>query len=167
MRKILLTTLVSFFTFTAISQEGIDEIVGIHSIIAGDGVVAGTSAEAMYWKYAGNFSFTFSQVSLTNWAAGGDNAISGNAGALFKLKYQRDKMKWENTLDLGYGLTKQGDDPEIKNEDKIDFSSQFGRRASEKWFYSGLLGFKTQFDKGFKNPGDSLAISNSLHQHTY
>jgi hypothetical protein len=30
------------------------------------------------WSKGGLFSLSFSQVSLTNWAAGGQNSISGN-----------------------------------------------------------------------------------------
>ncbi len=148
-------------SFHVAAQEGLDEVVELHSSIEGEETPADT-AEIKPWKYGGNFSLTFNQVSLTNWVAGGENAISGNAGALFTFGYQKDKVKWENILDLGYGLTRQGEDKMIKNEDKIDFSSKYGRRASEQWFYSSLLGFKTQFDEGYKSPDDDEVISNFM-----
>ncbi len=51
-----------------------------------------------------------------------------------------------------------------KSDDQIDFASKLGLKASEKWFYTGLLGFKTQFAPGYDNPGDvdRLKISNFM-----
>ena len=59
------------------------------------------------WKAGGNVSVNFSQVSLTNWAGGGNNSVAGTF--LFKgfLNHTKNKIAWDNTLDLGYGLTKQ------------------------------------------------------------
>jgi len=148
--------------FMAFSQEGLDEIVEIHSTILNDNSAKDTISKENPWKIGGNITLTFSQVSLTNWISGGEDAISGTAGTIFSAIYTKDKNKWDNTLDLGYGLTKQGEDRVVKNEDKIDFSSQFGRKASKKWLYSGLLGFKTQFTEGYKYPNDSVVVSNFL-----
>ncbi len=147
--------------FPLFSQEGLDEIVELHTTIVSDAPKADTT-ETKPWKYSGTFTLTFSQVSFSNWVAGGEEAISGNASTLLSATYLKGNNKWENTLDLGYGLTRQGKDKIIKNEDKIDFSSQFGRKASKQWFYSGLLGFKTQMDKGYKYPNDSVVVSDFL-----
>lgn len=116
------------------------------------------------WKFSGTTSLNLSQLSLSNWAAGGDNSLSGNA--LFNLgaNYATDKTSWENTLILGFGLIKQGDDPTRKSDDQIDLASKLGLKAGEKWFYTGLLGFTTQFAEGYDNPGedDRLKISNFM-----
>ena len=116
------------------------------------------------WKFNGTTSLNLSQLSLTNWAAGGDNSLSGNA--LFNLgaNYATDKTSWENKLILGFGLIKQGDDPTRKSDDQIDLASKLGLKASEKWFYTGLLGFTTQFAKGYDKPGedDRLKISDFM-----
>ena len=66
------------------------------------------------WSTGGNTSFTFSQVSLTNWSAGGKNSMAGTF--LFKTfaNYKKNRVIWDNGLDLGYGLTKQGSDNVVK-----------------------------------------------------
>ena len=116
------------------------------------------------WKYSGTTSLNLSQLSLTNWAAGGDNSLSGNALINLSAIYATEKNEWENTLTVGFGLIKQGDDPTRKSDDQIDFASKLGIKASDKWFYTGLLGFKTQFAQGYDNPGedDRLKISNFM-----
>ena len=111
------------------------------------------------WVFSGNLAATVNQVTLTNWVAGGENTLSGEAAMLLDLRYQKDKQLWQNTLDLGYGITKQGKQTTIKNLDKIDFSSQYGYKASQSWYYSGLFGVKTQFSEGFKYPDTKHPIS--------
>lgn len=116
------------------------------------------------WKFSGSTSLNLSQLSLTNWAAGGDNSLSGNALVNLGANYATDKTSWENKLILGFGLIKQGDDPTRKSDDQIDFASKLGLKAGEKWFYSALLGFNTQFAEGYDRPGedDRVKISNFM-----
>jgi hypothetical protein len=116
------------------------------------------------WKFTGTTSLNISQLSLTNWAAGGDNSLSGNALINLSANYATDKTSWENKLILGFGLIKQGDDPTRKSDDQIDLASKLGLKASEKWFYTALLGYNTQFAEGSDNPGedDRLKISNFM-----
>jgi Protein of unknown function (DUF3078) len=116
------------------------------------------------WKFGGSTSLNLSQLSLTNWAAGGDNSLSGNALVNLSANYAKDNTSWENSLKLGFGLIKQGDDPTRKSDDQIDLASKLGIKASDKWFYTGLLGFRTQFAQGYDNPGevDRLKISNFM-----
>lgn len=83
-----------------------------------------------------------------------------SAAALFNVfaNYKTDETSWINTLDLGYGLIRQGDLTK-KSNDRIEFTSQYGRKASAKWFYSAMLNAKTQFADGYNYPNDSVAIS--------
>jgi hypothetical protein len=106
------------------------------------------------WKFSGTTSLNLSQLSLTNWAAGGENSISGNALVNLAANYASGKTSWENALTLGYGLIKQGEDPTRKSDDQIDFASKLGLKATDKWFYTALLGFTTQFSEGYDKPGD-------------
>jgi len=116
------------------------------------------------WKFSGSTSLNLSQLSLTNWAAGGDNSLSGNVLINLGANYATEKTSWENKLILGFGLIKQGDDPTRKSDDQIDFASKLGLKAGEKWFYSALLGFNTQFAEGYDRPGedDRVKISNFM-----
>ncbi len=113
------------------------------------------------WKKGGMFTIAFSQVSLSNWAAGGENSFSGNSLVNTFANYKKGKISWDNTLDLGYGIMKQGEQDVRKTDDKIDFSSKFGRQLSPNSFAAALLNFKTQFMPG-KNYPDTTIISNIM-----
>jgi hypothetical protein len=114
------------------------------------------------WKTGGLFSLGFSQVSLTNWAAGGQNSISGNGIVNAFAKYGKGPVSWENTLDIGYGMMIQGKEDLVKTDDKIDFMSKFGMKAFDKWSYAGLLNFKTQMTPGYNYPNTTDKISDLL-----
>lgn len=126
------------------------------------GVLIAQNDSTKAWTRGGMFSLNASQVSLTNWSAGGQNNISGNVLTNLFINYQEGNTSWENSLDLGYGLQKQGDASPIKSDDKIDFVSKFGYKASKEWNYSAIVNFKTQFTEGFNYPNDSIAISNFM-----
>lgn len=108
------------------------------------------------WKFNGLTSLNFSQMTLTNWTAGGENSVAGTAIINLAANYRssNEKFTWNNELLMGYGLLQQGDDPLRKSDDKIDLASKFGYSAGKNWSYSGLLSFKTQFTEGYSNPGD-------------
>ena len=63
-----------------------------------------------------------SQVSLTNWAAGGQNSLAVNGLLNSFASYKKGKSTWENTLDLGYGVIKQGTKDFFKADDKLEFN---------------------------------------------
>ena len=111
------------------------------------------------WKSGGIFSLGFSQVSLSNWAAGGFSSVSGNGVfSLFK-NYAKDKVYWDNSLDLGYGILRQEDgrDETTKTDDRLDIASKYGREAwNDKWYYSVLGNFKTQFTEGVSTLHDDI-----------
>lgn len=114
------------------------------------------------WNFGGLASLNFSQVSLTNWAAGGRSSTSGVA--IFNLfgNYKKDNLSWENSLDIGYGLLKEQDNDVVKSNDKIDLNSKFGVKKTEKIYYSTLFNFKTQFAPGYKYPNTTDEISRFL-----
>ena len=98
-------------------------------------------------------------MGLSNWAAGGENALSATGILSLFTKYKKEKMAWDNALDLGYGFLKSGSQGVRKNEDKIEFNSILGYKAVEKLYYSVLFNYKTQFTNGYKYPNDSVIVS--------
>jgi hypothetical protein len=115
------------------------------------------------WKKGGMINISTSQVSLTNWAAGGQSSVS--LGSLLSLfaNNKHEKSLWENYLDIGYGTLKQGKDAGWrKTDDKIDFTSKFGLNANEKLYYAALVNFKTQMTNGYNYPNDTTKISGFL-----
>ncbi len=128
------------------------------SLIAQDSAPA-VSEKDTAWRANGFFNINFSQVSLSNWAAGGENSISGVGLASVSMNYITTKTTWENALNLGYGLTKSGDNPVRKFEDKIDFLSKYARRIKGKWSFAALVNFQSQFSPGYKYyPNDSNVL---------
>jgi hypothetical protein len=112
------------------------------------------------WKKGGIFSINLAQTSLTNWASGGQNsfAVNGIFSGFANLK--KAKSRWDNSLDIGYGLLKQGKDASYrKTDDKFDFLSKYGREAFKNFYYAILLNFKTQMAPGYNYPNDSTKIS--------
>lgn len=114
------------------------------------------------WKTGAVATLNASQVSLINWSAGGENTMSGVALFNAFANYKKNKFQWDNTLDLAYGMSKVGDDPWVKSDDRIDLASKAGQYAFKHWYYTGLLGFKSQFGPGYSTPGDDVPISNFL-----
>ncbi len=111
------------------------------------------------WKRGGIIGLNFSQASFTNWAAGGENSISLNSILSVFANYKMPNYFWDNMLDAGYGFIQQGKGKVIKTDDKIDFTSKYGRKASKDWYYAALLNFKTQMAPGYNYPNDSIKIS--------
>lgn len=126
-------------------------------------VIFAQTKDTSYWKLGGITSLNFTQSSFTNWAAGGENAISASAFTSLFGNYKKGNWTWDNNLDLAYGMLKSGDQKFRKNEDKIDLTSKLGRYAFlNHWYYTAMVNFKSQFDDGFNLPDDSTVISHFL-----
>jgi hypothetical protein len=111
------------------------------------------------WKLSYVTNIQFSQSSFTHWAAGGENSFALSGLMNFMAIYQHQNWRWENTFDLGYGLSKLGEQPFRKNEDKIDVISRLGYQFSKNFYSSVRMNFKTQFAPGFTLPNDSVIVS--------
>lgn len=127
---------------------------------AEDELKARNSDTLMGWSRQGLFSIQGSQVSLTNWAAGGQNSISITGIFNYTANYKAPKYSWDNSIDLGYGIVKQGDANWFKSDDKLDFTSKYGWNIRKKKLYlAGLLNLKTQMTDGYNSPADTQKIS--------
>jgi hypothetical protein len=112
------------------------------------------------WKTGGVFSVNLAQTSLTNWSSGGQNSVAVNGLFSAFARYTNKKSLWDNSLDLGYGLLKQGSASDLmKTDDKVDFLSKYGRQAFNKFYYAILFNFKTQMSPGYKYPDTENKIS--------
>lgn len=124
-------------------------------------VILFAQEDTTYWKKSGSTSLTFGQTSFSNWAAGGENSVSVIGAFSGKMNYEKNKLTWDNSVDLGYGLSYQGSD-QIKNDDRMIFATRVGYKASRLWSYAMEISFKSQFYKGYdKYPveDDALYIS--------
>lgn len=126
-------------------------------ILSTIGLMAQTPADTS-WKFGGDLSIMASEASFSNWAAGGENSVSSSQFVNLNATYEKNKVQWGNNLALGYGILKTGDRDFRKSEDKIDFTSKVGVKWSEKWFYSAMFNFKSQFVEGYHYVNDSTRI---------
>jgi hypothetical protein len=108
------------------------------------------------WSHKGNIGLNFGQSSYTNWAAGGQSSITGQGIFNYEIHYLKNKFKWDNTLNtaLGYSIFDFKKKP-VKMDDKIEFTSLAGLKATEHLNYAAELAFRSQFAKGFDYATDS------------
>jgi len=111
------------------------------------------------WDLNGVTGINLSQTTLVNWSAGGENSMAGNIYLNGSLKHKTGDWLWVNTLVLEYGLSKVESQGNRKTNDNIDFSTQLGYSISDKWFFTGMGSFKTQFYNGYNYPDKDNYIS--------
>ena len=140
MKRILFLLFV-FVISTAYSQEKVD---------------------TTYWKKGGNFNLNFTQISFTNWAAGGLNSVTGVAKMQLFMNYHKDNLSWDNIINLGFGISKVQGIAIKKSDDIIDLTSKLGLKATNKLLYSCLLNFNSQFAPGYSDLENKVKISNFL-----
>lgn len=115
------------------------------------------------WKKGGYFGLNGSQVSLTNWVAGGQNSVSVNSLISLYANLKRGNMTWENSFDFGYGILRQSDvlfedngEKWIKTDDRIDLTSKYGQKATDNLYYAALTNFRTQLTAGYNYAIDDV-----------
>lgn len=121
-------------------------------------------ADTTYWKRGILATTSFTQVSLSdNWSAGGESSVSlgGYFSSFANLVKGQDL--WENYLEMGYGLIKQGGLEYRKTNDKINAVTKYGRKLSRNpegnLYFTSLIDFRSQFAPGYAYPNDSVYIS--------
>jgi hypothetical protein len=102
------------------------------------------------WLTNGTASLLFNQSTFDNWIAGGENNISGTVGLNYDFNYKKGVWSWDNKVIASYGLVKTRNSAFAKKtDDRLELSSILGKKATERWYYSALLTFRTQFTKGY------------------
>lgn len=99
----------------------------------------------MGWRRGGAGTINFSQVSLHNWAPGGQDAVSIMGIANLFYHHKAEQSSWTNNLDIAYGLFKNASDRVRKSDDRFDLLTKYGRNASTDWYYTALVNFRSQF----------------------
>lgn len=136
MKRILLLTIAMFGLTFAFAQENEEPKEG--------------------WTKKGNISFLFNQSAFSDWVAGGENNIAGNLGLNYDFNYLKGDYTWDNKILASYGLVKtKNSEFEKKTDDRFEFNSLLGKKASGYWYYSAFANFKTQFTKGYNYGTDA------------
>src|SRR5207237_175312 len=113
-------------------------------------LIAGTvAAQDTAWKHEVTFQANFAQVSLNNWQGGGQNAIAGAGFIKSFANYEKGKDRWENKLDIGYGITRLGKDATLqKTDDDLHFLTKYSRELHDPWRAVALGDFQTTMTNG-------------------
>ena len=106
-----------------------------------------------YWKTGGNFNFNLQQVSLTNWAAGGESSIAIGTKFDTFANYEKQGTVFQNRFKIAYGLIRNGDARNrfVKTDDQIILSSKYSQKLTQNVLLTTSLNFQTQMDEGYRN----------------
>ena len=146
MKRVLTTVAMGLTVYTAQAQlNKADEVKKS---------LATTNKDTVAWVYGGFVTLGMNEGFLHNWAAGGELA-SFNVNGIFSghLDHLAHREIWSNNLDLSYGLNYNYSTSFIprKTDDRIDFTSKYGRRidTTGNFYFSGLFNFKSQITEGY------------------
>ena len=105
------------------------------------------------WKTGAVLNANLTNTGLVNWQGGGQAALTVTGIFSGFANYASGKNRWNNLLELGYGITRLGQDGEAqlrKSEDRLVITSKYSRDLGQSMGFAALLDFRSQFDKGFK-----------------
>ncbi|PTX18367.1 Protein of unknown function (DUF3078) [Pontibacter mucosus] len=101
-----------------------------------------------------------------NWKAGGISSIAFNTNLDARADYKRDKISWDNAVQLQYGLIKNKDEEGRKSIDRIYLDTKYGYAFSSDWNTFVSANFLSQFTRGYEydvdDDGTDRLISNFL-----
>ena len=90
-----------------------------------------------------------------NWYKGGESNYSALASLVMQANYNnKQKVKWENRLELKYGLQSSRSDSlhNFKStEDLIRLTSKLGLQATKRWYYTVQFIGNTQFSRSYRS----------------
>lgn len=113
------------------------------------------------WTKGGTIQLNMSQVSLTNWSAGGFSSISGIGQFNAFANRKKGRYAWDNAVALAYGLLAQDGQDAMKTDDRLELNTKYGYELKKAWYLAALAQFKTQFTEG-KDAATGARISNFM-----
>lgn len=119
------------------------------------------------WKRGGNFSLMANQSSFTNWVAGGDNSVAGNALINYNANLLKGNLTWDNKIIMAYGMANTASKGTIKTDDRFELNSLIGKKAKGNWYYSMFANFMTQFTDGYDYKTEPKVLTSKLFAPAY
>jgi Protein of unknown function (DUF3078) len=115
------------------------------------------------WKKKFVFGLNFNQAAFSsNWKAGGVNSIGLNSLLNYKASYAKDKLTWDNEIDLLYGYVNNDGQGFRKTFDRLYLDTKIGRKINDKLNFYSSLNFTSQFTKCYKYEKDATGAEQSL-----
>lgn len=149
MKKIFLLYSVFAFAFTWVSAQ-VDEKTAAEEALKTK-VKAAEIDSAKHWKCTGIVGLNAAQTGLFNWAAGGNNNVTGFVYANVTLSYKKNKWTWDSNLDTELGLMYSADYVRYlwrKANDKLNFTTKVGYQMHPQWYLTLLGSFRSQYAPG-------------------
>lgn len=111
-------------------------------------------------KIAFQSSFTLSQTSMDNWAAGGSNSFSGRLWLKLTHTYTKSEANFNviSSIDGAYTML-MADEITTKSEDYLNLTSTPSWKLGSRWEASGSLTLKTQFTDSYASTSDTVISS--------
>jgi hypothetical protein len=115
------------------------------------------------WKKKLVANLNLNQAAFSsNWKAGGINSIGMNALFNYKANYAKDKVSWDNEIDLLYGFVNNSGQGFRKTVDRIFLDTKYGYKINKNWSAFTSLSFLSQFNKGYKYEDDATGKEQAL-----
>ena len=114
-----------------------------------------------FWKFSADTYFQLLQNYVsTNWYKGGESNYSMMSSLTLQANYNnKQKVKWDNKLELKLGMQTSRDDTvhSVKtSEDMIRYTSKLGIQASHRWYYTFQSIATTQFMKHYNSNSHTI-----------
>lgn len=109
-----------------------------------------------FWNFGGDYYLQFLQNYLTdNWYQGGEKNYSLVGAVTLTANYNnKQKVRWDNTLEMKYGLQTTRSDTVHSTrptEDLLRYTGKLGLQASKRWYYTFQLIAQTQWARHYSS----------------
>lgn len=102
-----------------------------------------------YWATEATTTLSFKQTSLIDWAAGGNGSATFGSTIDAKANYAKDKITFDNRLQMAYGFTQTFGVGFQKNADYILLNDKLGYSLGGKFKSTLSYSFKSQISPGY------------------
>ncbi len=152
MKKILVLAIATLAGLAAYAQDDAQKAAAdAAAAIAEAPQEEAAAPKPVYWTRSLMTNLNFAQTLLRDWAAGGSNNYTMTGYVDANANYAKDKMIWNNRLQVDYGFLYSADKPILqKVKDRIYFESKWGYETPIRHLsYSAGFDFKTQIDNNY------------------
>src|SRR5690554_6542470 len=117
------------------------------------------------WTTEFSAGLNFNQAAFSgNWKSGGINSIAFGSIIAGKANYTKDRLTWDNEMELLFGIVSNEGERTRKSNDRIFLDTKLGYKMSGNWSAYFSLNFLSQFARGYNyhENDSSTLISNFL-----